>query len=195
MSTERIVNLMEEYKQHEVQFVNKSKKWKGWHRLVPLFFYIVGMFKPELMRSFFNDYLNVLGKTVYLPHHLYMDYAVDPSKFFIEYEGVLRHELQHIKDWKKEGIKFPIGYIAKKELRAYYEYRANVQNMIVRYLNYGTLDESYVVRIENIFKSEMYFKMDLDPKYKIKAIKDNIESGKLRFETYDAVIDSVIKRP
>ena len=191
----RCNQLMKDYASHGVTFANKSKPWRGWHKCVPFFFHILGRFKPLVTRGFFSDYLSVLGKTVYLPHHLYMDYVVDAQRFFTRYEGVLRHELQHIKDYKVQPLRFSLSYVMRKKWRAYWEYRANCQNMLQRYYTFGNLSEPYLKSIESRFTGDIYFKMDPDPKYKIKAIRDNIISGRLNFDSYDKVIDSIVTRP
>ena len=112
--------------------------------------WVVKPFSPKFM----VDYATTIGTTVYMPK---------AWGAYTRYE-VLRHERVHLRDHRKApfGL-FALSYLlllpAGFTMRALWEYRAYVETMRVEYETFGTVFDSTINWLVDIFTGPGYFFM------------------------------------
>jgi hypothetical protein len=113
-------------------FVKQSwRSFRGWHKIVPLFFAIVGLFNKQQQLDFYERYLNVVGSTIYLTktswERLFGERAAPMplTRAMAAQDAGLLHELVHIKQAEREGSwRFKWNYLMTPRLRYAYELEA-----------------------------------------------------------------------
>lgn len=99
--------------------LRKKSDWKWWHFPLPLFFWIVGIFKPDLKKSYYERYYTMFVDCLYHPDHLDRDQVLQKM-------AVIFHEVQHFLDF---CLTFALGYIFTKKNRAKWEIRGYFWNV------------------------------------------------------------------
>ena len=165
--------LSDQMKTLNVEFRKKGEDpWRGWHKIVPIFFFIVGIFSRSSKRQFYRMW-TVLNNIIYCP---------DPERVLSNlnhYTGIIRHEMVHIMDDMAHPVKFKLGYVLSRKRRAFYEYRGYTQDMIFEFQRTGEVSDRTIERLARLFRGPAYFWMHRKPMPVLEAIRDAITSGKV----------------
>jgi hypothetical protein len=114
----------------ELDIRSKSLKkgissFKGWHKIVGLYFFFVGLFNKSAKRRFYEDFWNALGSVVYVPQ--------GRLPVVREQAPTVVHELCHVIQSEREES-FMRKYIS---LNAKYRWRYEMEAYIVGLLCYA----------------------------------------------------------
>lgn len=140
--------------------------WRGWHRIVPAFFFLVGIFNARFKTDFYSNYYTTLGNVMYIPAWKYDDFCRHPT------ESVIRHEAVHYMDSQKYGIKYYVSYLFAKG-RTHWEKRAYVQNMIIDKNINGYVSAHIKGFVKAKFLPGSIYWINMDP-YKAQAMIDEM---------------------
>lgn len=154
----------------EVRSKGKFRNWRGWHKIVPVFFFFVGIFNRRMKRDFYGRFWNVLSNVIYLPDKRLKAYQENPGAF----EKIIRHELIHVVDDAKSPVLFKLKYVISKDFRAYSEFRGYTQDMMYEFEKTGYISVETIYSIARIFASDMYFRMHLSAEPILQEIKNGI---------------------
>lgn len=99
--------------------LRKKSDWKWWHFPLPLFFWLVGIFKPRMKKDYYERYFTMFVNCLYYPDHLTRDQVLDKT-------AIIFHEIQHFLDF---CLSFALGYIFVKDRRAKWEIRGYFWNV------------------------------------------------------------------
>lgn len=141
----------------------KGDKWRGWHKLVPAFFFLWGLINNCRKADFYNNYYTTVGNCMYVPTISYEGFLANPSA------SILRHEHVHYQDSLKSPIWYYLSYILSKKWRAHWEKRGYVQNMIVEKERHGHVTVHIKNFVKKKFTAGSIYKIDMDP-YKAEAM-------------------------
>lgn len=139
---------------HKVSIRQKGDWQLWWHRFVQLYFFIIGLFKPGLKKSFYEDYVTAIGRTIYLTD--IKSYNDTPYS----YQAVILHELDHIREYEARGVMFFIRYLLFPKWRAYFEYKAYCHQLIHFNNLYQHISTSVVTSITSHFKKGSIYMLD-----------------------------------
>lgn len=151
--------------------LRSKKDFRYRHFYVPLFMWVVGLFKPELKKSFYEDFWTTIGNSAYYPVY------IKNKSVALKHRTTILHERQHVFDCREHPILFRVSYVLSKRWRAYWERRGYTHNLLSEYNRRGSISEGTKKWLVDLFKGPMYFYMDPDPEPKIKYMCDSIESG------------------
>lgn len=125
-----------------------------WHRVVQLFFFIVGIFNPKMKKSFYEDYVTTIGYVIYMPD--LESYKDNPSN----YQAVILHELDHAMEYKRRGLDFFLKYILSAKWRAYFEYKAYCHQFIHFYNQYNRVSPQIIANVARHFQKGSIYLLD-----------------------------------
>lgn len=142
--------------------------WRGWHKIVPAFFFLVGIFNASVKKNFYTNYYTTLGNVLYVPAWRYEDFCRNPS------ESTIRHETVHYLDSQRHGAWYYISYLFAT-YRAHWEKRAYVQNMIVDKNMNDQVSQHMKHFVKKQFLPGSIYWINMDP-YKAQAMVDEMAS-------------------
>ena len=153
---QKYIDIVEEIKKEFPSFEVIDKKKSILMRL---------LFNIALMRlwnpHFMELYVTVMFGKVYMPDNLIGTYT--------GYQ-ILRHERVHLRDAKRWPVLFELSYLLFPlpfiiTMRAYWEYRAYCESLIVQFETYGYVYQGTIDFIVTQFTSSYYLWMFPFPKY------------------------------
>lgn len=159
--------------------VQQKGNWVvGWHRVVQLFFFVVGIFNPKMKKSFYEDYVTTIGYVIYMPD--LERYKEKPS----DYQAVILHELDHAMEYKRRGLDFFLKYILSTRWRAYFEYKAYCHQFIHFYNQYGSVGTHVIDSIGRHFQKGSIY-MLYEPNYEayLLELARAVEAGEISGKT------------
>lgn len=155
--------------------IRPKDDWKGWHKIVPAFFFLWGLINELRHRDFYSNYYTTVGYCIYVPVFKYEDFIKKPP------QSIIRHEYVHWMDNDNHPIFFKLSYVFSKKWRAHWEKRAFVQNMILDKERYGHVTNHIKQYIKKKFVKGSIYLIDMDPYEADRMINEmaaNVDSGK-----------------
>lgn len=131
-----------------IKVFQKGDWQKWWHYIVPLYFFVIGIFDERRKIAFYERYTTVLGNYMYVP---------DLKKFWAEIEqmeGLIRHEGQHVDDIKTWLAR--IRYVVSKKWRLFFEVRGYFWNIYIDITQYGHMRGVTMHMIIDALSGSMY---------------------------------------
>lgn len=178
---------MKNFLQNENITIAEKGDWqKWWHYAVPIFFFFVGLFNKKMKMDFYEIFYTCFDDTLYVPS---LPYFMENME---NMESLIRHEMVHVFDDRRNPFLFKFRYLTSKKWRAYYEYRGYVQNMIVEFEKTGAISVNLMSSMVRTFKSSMYFWMDKNPEYAVYVLSRYVEDGTLKGKYPDAEMESIL---
>jgi hypothetical protein len=143
--------------------IRPKDDWRGWHKVVPAFFFLWGLINKLRKFDFYTNYYTTVENCLYVPVLSYQSFLSNPSL------SIIRHEAVHMMDDRRNPLWYKLSYVLSKKWRAHWEKRAYVQNMIVEKDRYGHVTVHIKSFIKKKFTRGSIYKIDMDP-YKAEAM-------------------------
>lgn len=145
-------------------------EWRGWHRVVPAFFFLWGLANKKAKSDFYNRYYTTLSNVLYIPADFYYDFLKEPN------QALLRHESVHAMDDKNNPLWYKLSYLLSKSWRAYWETRGYAQDMMFDMERFGHVPLWTRVRIVSQFSPGSIYKMGMTLEESRKLVDDLAEA-------------------
>jgi hypothetical protein len=155
--------------------IRPKDDWRGWHKIVPAFFFLWGLINESRHRDFYSNYYTTLGNCIYVPVLSFDGFVKNPPI------STIRHERVHYLDDMAHPIFYKLSYVFSKKWRAHWEKRGYVQNMIVEKERHGYVTAHMKNHVKKKFMRGSIYLINMDP-YKadrmINEMAANVDSGK-----------------
>jgi hypothetical protein len=129
--------------------------WRGWHVVVPAFFFLWGLVNKKAKSDFYERYFTTLSDVLYIPKHKYEDFLDRPD------QALLRHEAVHLMDNNEHPIWFKLSYIFSAKHRLHWEVRGYAQDMIYDMERFEYVPLYTRLRITNQFSPGSIYRLGL----------------------------------